>query len=167
MRKIEMKRITKHSMEKNFFFAPWSKGLGATRRAAMLLLVMMLTTVTTWADNYVTLTSSTTSWTGGNTYVTNGDVTIEGRITVTGDVTLILTDGYTLNAKLGIEVREGNSLTIEGGTNGTGTLTIKNEGGTRAGIGGGYKKVGIKTYPTQYGDITINGGIVNVQGANQ
>ena len=28
---------------KNFFFAPLSKGLGATRRAAMLLLVMLLT----------------------------------------------------------------------------------------------------------------------------
>ena len=156
------------SIKKNFF-APLASGLGATRRAAMLLLVMMLTTVTTWADNYVTLTSSTSTqtWTNGNTYVANGEVNIEGRITVTGDVTLILTDGCALNAKLGIEVRVGNSLTIEGGTNGTGTLTIKNEGGTRAGIGGGYKKVGIKTYPTQYGDITINGGIVNVQGANQ
>ena len=26
MRKIEMKRITKHSMEKNFFFAPLASG---------------------------------------------------------------------------------------------------------------------------------------------
>ena len=43
MRKIEMKRITKHSMEKNFFFAPLASGLGATRRAAMMLLVMLLT----------------------------------------------------------------------------------------------------------------------------
>lgn len=154
------------SIKKNFF-APLSSGLGATRRAAMLLLVMMLTTVTAWADDYVKLTSTTTSWTNGKTYVTNGDVTIANRITVTGNVTLILTDGYTLTAPNGIEVRVGNSLTIEGGTNGTGTLTIKNEGGTRAGIGGGYKKVGIKKDPTQYGNITINGGIVNVQGSNQ
>ena len=155
-------------MEKNFFFAPLASGLGATRRAAMLLLVMMLTTVTTWADNYVTLTSTTTSWTNGKTYETNGNVTIANRITVTGNVTLKLTDGCTLNANLGIEVRVGNSLTIEGGTNGTGTLTIKNEGGERAGIGGGYKpKVGVTKYKTQYGNITINGGIVNVQGANQ
>jgi len=151
---------------KKVFFAPLASGLGATRRAAMLLLVMMLTTVTAWADN-VTLTSSTTSWTNGNTYVANGEVNIANRITVTGNVTLILTDGCTLNAKLGIEVGEGNSLTIEGGTNGTGTLTIKNEGGTRAGIGGGYKKVNYKTYPTQYGNITINGGTVNVKGGDQ
>ena len=36
-------------MEKKDFFAPLSKGLGATRRAAMLLLVMLLTTATAWA----------------------------------------------------------------------------------------------------------------------
>ena len=154
------------SIKKNFF-APLASGLGATRRAAMMLLVMMLTTATTWAAP-VTLTSSTSTqtWTNGNTYVANGEVNIEGRITVTGDVTLILTDGCTLRAPNGIEVRKGNSLTIEGGTNGTGTLTI--EGGTRAGIGGGYKKSTYSvTYLTQYGDITINGGIVNVQGGSQ
>lgn len=77
------------------------------------------------ADN-VTLTPSTsTTWTNGNTYVTNGDVTIADRITVEGDVTLILTDCYTLTAPNGIEVRVGNSLTIQGGTNGTGKLTIE------------------------------------------
>ena len=148
------------SIKKNFF-APLASGLGATRRAAMLLLVMMLTTVTTWADNYVTLTSSTSTQTWkNNTYVANGEVNIEGRITVTGTVTLVLTDGCTLRAPNGIEVRVGNSLTIEGGTNGTGTLIItKNEYG-KAGIGGGY----LKGYSTQYGDITINGGIVNVKG---
>ncbi len=135
-------------------------------RLLLTLLFMLVTAVTTWADNYVTLKSDTKTW-NNNTYVTNGDVTIADRITVKGNVTLILTDGCTLTAPNGIEVRVGNSLTIEGGTNGTGTLTIKNEGGTRAGIGGGYKKVGINTYPTQYGNITINGGIVNVQGANQ
>jgi hypothetical protein len=165
MRKIVMKRISKNKMEKKSFFAPWASGLGATRRAAMTLLVMMLTTVTAWAED-VTLTSSAKTW-KNNTYVTNGDVTIADRITVTGNVTLILTDGYTLTASKGIEVRVGNSLTIEGGTNGTGTLIIENKEGTRAGIGGGNKKVGITKYPTQYGDITINGGIVNVKGGDQ
>ena len=135
-------------------------------RLLLTLLFMLVTVVTTWADN-VTLTSSTKSWTDGNTYVTNGYVTIADRITVTGNVTLILTDGYTLTAPNGIEVRVGNSLTIEGGTNGTGTLTIEKNGISRAGIGGGYKKVGIKKDPTQYGNITINGGIVNVKGGAQ
>ena len=50
MRKIEKIRISNNTMEKNFFFAPWSKGLGATRRAACVLLVMLLTTATAWAQ---------------------------------------------------------------------------------------------------------------------
>ena len=148
------------SIKKNFF-APLSKGLGATRRAAMLLLVMMLTTVTTWADNYVTLTSTTTSWTNGKTYETNGNVTIANRITVTGNVTLILTDGYILTASKGIEVSEGNSLTIEGGTNGTGKLIIEGCAEGKSGIGGGSGT------PVKYGNITINGGIVNVTGGKK
>ena len=132
----------------------------------MLLLVMMLTTVTTWADT-VKLKSSTSTqtWTNGNTYVTNGDVTIEGRITVKGTVTLILTDGYTLTAPNGIEVKVGNSLTIEGGTNGTGTLIIAKNEYSKAGIGGGS---GTHSWdPIKYGNITINGGIVNVKGGAQ
>lgn len=36
-------------MEKKNFFAPSTKGLGATRRAAAMLLVMLLTTATAWA----------------------------------------------------------------------------------------------------------------------
>ena len=122
-----------------------------------MLLVMMLTTVTTWADNYVTLTSTTKTW-ENNTYVANGEVNIADRITVTGDVTLILTDGCTLTAPNGIEVGYPNSLTIEGGTNGTGTLTIEKNGYSKAGIGGGSGT------PAKYGNITINGGIVNVKG---
>lgn len=43
------------SIKKNFF-APWAKGLGATRRAAMLLLVMVLTTATAWAQTTITPT---------------------------------------------------------------------------------------------------------------
>ena len=147
------------SIKKNFF-APLASGLGATRRAAMLLLVMMLTTVTTWADNYETLTSTTKTW-ENNTYVTNGNVTIANRITVKGNVTLILTDGYILTASKGIEVSEGNSLTIEGGTNGTGKLIIEGCAEGKSGIGGGSGT------PAKYGNITINGGIVNVTGGKK
>ena len=130
-------------------------------RLLLTLLLLLLTAVTTWADNYVTLTSTTKSW-KNNTYVTNGDVTIADRITVTGNVTLILTDGYTLSAPNGIEVRYPNSLTIEGGTNGTGTLTIEKNEFSKAGIGGGSGKY--TSDPVIYGNITINGGIVNVKG---
>ena len=48
---------------KKDIFAPWSKGLGATRRAAMLLLVMMLTTMTAWAQTSSTINVGGTDYT--------------------------------------------------------------------------------------------------------
>ena len=72
MRKIEKIRISNNTMEKNFFFAPLSKGLGATRRAAMLLLVMMLTATTAWATvRTVTFTLTNHKNTSEATQATN------------------------------------------------------------------------------------------------
>ena len=99
-----------------------------------------------------------TTWSNG-WYRLDDDITVYDRINVNGDVHLILCDGHTLNAKAGISVLEGNSLTIYGQRLGTGTLnaTAKDQGA--AGIGGlvdnGWPKVGA---------ITINGGIVNAKG---
>ena len=58
-----MKRISKNTMEKKNFFAPSSKGLGATRRAAALLLVMMLTATTAWAQTTSTINVGGTDYT--------------------------------------------------------------------------------------------------------
>ena len=99
------------------------------------------------------LSGSSTSWTDGNTYTLNSDVTIDWFVSVTGNVTLILPDGYTLTAHNGIVVTEGNSLTIYG--EGSGTL-ISTGGGGCAGIGG--------VYDENCGNITINGGTVNAIG---
>ena len=108
-----------------------------------------------WELDAVVLTSSTIDWTDGNYYTLNSDVTIGPIVFVTGDVTLILADGYTLTASTGITVNEGNSLTIEG--EGSGTL-VSSGGGNGAGIGGGYDGNG--------GEITINGGTVNATGTD-
>ena len=101
----------------------------------------------------IVLTSDSTSWTDGNIYTLNSDVTIDDRVTVTGAVTLILTDGYILTIEFGINVSEGNILTIN--CEGTGTLNIP-DGGGGAGIGGGDQE--------NCGNITINGGTVNATG---
>ena len=74
----------------------------------------------------IILTSDSTTWTDGNIYTLNSDVTIDYRAGVTGDVTLIIPDGYTLTASEGINVSEGNSLTING--EGSGTLSIPDNG---------------------------------------
>ena len=44
---------------------------------------------------------STYPWTDGNVYILNSDINIFGRIEVSGSVTLILKDGYTLTASNG------------------------------------------------------------------
>lgn len=132
--------------------------------------------------------STTTAWNSGWYVVNSGDpnnpIRIDSRVTVTGDVYLILMDDKTLTVNSGINVAEDNSLTIYGQSGGTGTLiatvssydaaiggdrnekvgsivinggTINATGGIYgAGIGGGYNGNG--------GTITINGGMVSATG---
>ncbi len=76
-------------------------------------------------------------------YVARGDVTIADRITVTGDVHLILSDGATLTASEGIGVAVGNSLSVYGQTLGTGKLIA--EGNKHAGIGGSMGADGVSS----------------------
>ena len=62
------------TINKNFFFAPWASGLGATRRAAVLLLVMMLTATTAWAtDKTLSGSESYTAQNGDGLDIRHGD----------------------------------------------------------------------------------------------
>ena len=123
-------------------------------------------TPTTTADN-VTVTvvdSSTTTWGSSRSttwYVVNDPtgVTISSRITVRGNVHLILADGASLTASKGITVAEGNNLTIYGQENGTGTLATGTPDRNNAGIG----SIGGPDDETS-GVITINGGTVTATG---
>ena len=107
-----------------------------------------------WELDPIILTSNLRFWTDGNYYTLNSDVTIGSWVDVTGNVTLILADGYTLTASNGIVVDEGNSLTIEG--EGSGTLVSNGQEG-QAGIG--------STQYANFGEITINGGTVTATGS--
>ena len=98
---------------------------------------------TAWGGN----DSETESW-----YVVNSTTTIGNRVTVNGDVHLILADNCTLTVNGGINVAESNSLTIYGGT----VTAAGGNGG--AGIGGGSGGAG--------GTITIYGGTVTATGGN-
>ena len=100
-----------------------------------------------------TVTSSTTEWLDGYTYNLIGDVTISSRIIVNGTVTLNLCEGCTLTASEGIDVSEGNTLTIEG----KGTLNATGKQYT-AGIGGDYYNI------SACGTINIKGGNVTATG---
>ena len=128
----------------------------------------------------IAVTSATTEMTTG-AYRVSDDITVDERIVINGDVTLILDEGKTLNATKGIELSDGNKLTIDGkgtlnatgdenfagiGASEVGTLVIENGivnatgGYNGAGIGGSKQNsVG--------GTITINGGTVtSIGGSN-
>ena len=107
-----------------------------------------------------TVERTMTEWTDG-WYVMNGSVKISNRITVTGTVNLILTDGCDLQAQKGISVKEGNSLTIwgqhepayyEAMEQVSAYQLTASGGGAQAAIGGDNQQTN--------GPITINGGTV-------
>ena len=102
----------------------------------------------------VTSSAETVTWNAG-WYVVSQDATIDNRITVSGDVNLILADGKTLTASKGITVEDNRSLTIYAQAGGTGKLvaTHPNDDADKAAIGrNGFGKEG--------GSVAIHGGCV-------
>ena len=122
----------------------------------------------------IPITSATKEMTDGWYAVTedvtinllNGDWTTHNSLPVRGTVNLILCDNTVFNAKRGIFVSKGNSLTIWGQSKNAGVLNAKgdtNVNTQNAGIGG-------KRHPDVFhgradaGSITINGGTINAVG---
>ena len=115
--------------------------------------------------------SGTTTWgTAGQVkrYKVSGNVTVNSRITVNGNVHLVLADGATLTAAKGITVHSGNSLTIYGQSKGSGKLIATgseipgSSGKESAAIGG--EGPGSNYGSNVAGTITIHGGNVNATG---
>ena len=80
---------------------------------------------TPFPATYNTMTSSTTTWSAG-TYVVEGEVTISGSISLTGDVDLIIKDGAKLTVNNNHIYGLGNNLSIYGQANQTGQLVVDN-----------------------------------------
>lgn len=152
-----------------------------TRRTAAVLALAVLTATTAWAQDVTYLEYNTTTktfdsktcssyttindqtaWTAG-WYVVSSEVTIDTRISVTGDVHLILANGATLNAPKGIGCIEGNSLTIYAQSNDEATMGVLNAGqgvGANESPNYSYAAIGGETTSTSpvNGTITIHGG---------
>ena len=116
------------------------------------------------AQTATVVTTGVTQWGGDESdkeywYVVNDEINITDRITVTGNVHLILADGCNLTASKGINVSAGNSLSIYGQTNGSGALEATRDS-YNAGIGGGFGSGG------SGGEVTIHGGEVTATGGN-
>ena len=108
-------------------------------------------------DEYTLLTAEHDTTLNSGWYVVNGTVTFAQRLTVNGDVHLILKDGCDLQANLGITVNSGNNLTIYsqqdecgGPVEGSGKLTVPQ-----------YVE---ELKPNQYREMTHNAGIGGANG---
>ncbi len=119
-------------------------------------------------DSATKVTSEDTAWTetteNPGWYMVNSDVTVDSRVTVSGNVHLILADGcsLTVNDNIVGAYGSGSSLTIYGQDGGTGTLSVKGSitGGT--GIDGNFGNGG----SGGGGNVTINSGTVKATSIN-
>ena len=109
-------------------------------------------------ESAIVLTADSKGWTEG-WYVAKNNLSIGERVTVSGNVRLILKSGCTLEIEKGIYVPSGASLTIYGQKNDTGKLNISGYQNVRyAGIGGNTDD------EAAHGTITINGGNITAKG---
>ena len=111
--------------------------------------------------------TSTTEMTAG-WYTVYGSVININRIVVTGDVHLILTDGCTLTVSEGIELTDGNSLTVYAQRGGSGKLNAGRDNLEHAGIGGSAGGAhDISVLPGgDCGALTVYGGALTVKSRN-
>ena len=107
-------------------------------------------------DSYTLINAGLISW-ENEWFVADGEITIDDRITTSGDVNVILCDGAKLTLSKGITVLSGTSFTVWGQENQTGKLIARSSNGD-AGIGGTFKKVA--------GNIIINGGDIEAYGSS-
>ena len=132
-----------------------------------------VTEQTKTVDTCTPIDKTTVTWDGSTTggwYVASGNVTIDQRVTVTGDVYLILTDGCTLTINGGIQVEEDDSLTIYGQSDQADTMgrlttsiTAENDSTYDAAIGGSGGKDG----GMDGGAVTIHGGFVSAMAIDE
>ena len=125
-----------------FFRACW-RNIKRSRQHLSVALLTLMMSLTAMAQQ--SMTSSATSWSGE--YTVTGNVTIDSEVRLTGDATVNLAEGATLNINGRINCSDGtkHALTI----NGSGTMNVT----------GSYDGVGIIRH---FSKATINGGTVNV-----
>ena len=109
--------------------------------------------------DYSYIRSTDTAWSGW--VVASQNLTLDSRVTVSGTVNLILMDGKTLTIAGGIGVGKGTTLNIYAQSGNSGKLIAGSRSNSYyAGIGAG---VGTMTV-AHYGNITINGGVIEAEG---
>lgn len=123
-------------------------------KTVIMLFLMAFTASTAWALDYTArgqTYADAPTWKNCTVNINgNGSITFENRITISGTVTLNLGANTTLVALEGIELAEGNTLTI----NGSGTLKATGASG-KSGIGSQF-----------FGTLVVNGGNITATGGS-
>ena len=107
-------------------------------------------------DVQAILLDNTMTTLAAGTYVVNSDVTYTNTVTITGDVTLILADGYTMN--IGTSESRINGKGIK--RSGTATLTIYGQSASSGALS--IYTTGTASYGIWAKAITIDGGHITV-----
>ena len=111
--------------------------------------------------DYSYIRSTDTAWSGW--VVASQNMTLDSRVTVSGTVNLILMDGKTLTISGGIGVGKDTTLNIYAQSGNSGKLIAGSRSNSfYAGIGAG---AGTMT-TAHYGNITINGGVIEAEGGS-
>ena len=97
------------------------------------------------------LDNTTTAWTAGTFAVPAGGLTYSDAITVSGNVTLTLTEGETLTLNKGISLAEGATLTVQG----NGTMTVNGSDNSTA-----------STVAGSTGTLVLTSGTLTATGGN-
>lgn len=101
------------------------------QRVAMTLLALVLTSASAWAAGDISILTGSETELSEGTYLVNSNITFNNKITLKGDVIIILADGKTMNVgtseapihdDYAIKGTSGASLDIYGQSLGTGTL---------------------------------------------
>ena len=134
-----------------------NRGFHLISMLLIMIMVVAFSAVPADAATRIIVKDNTTNWNDGNEYIVYGEITIDSRIEVTGNVVLNVDRNAKLTAKSGIHVSEGAQLTIEG----TGTLVSTGVNG-HAGIGGNVGDAGgsiiINNNPTSNVSVEATGG---------
>ena len=105
---------------------------------------------------YTEVTAAENTWSNG-TYVVLHDTVVSEKITVTGNVNLILCDDTALTAENGITVSNGGHLNIYAQKNGTGKLIANGTPGPdKTGNTDGFSAI--------EGSVTVHGGVIEAIG---
>ena len=134
-----MKKQTLQDLRLSVIFSPFFNSGNVSALGTTTEVTYLDENGDTKTANATVVDENSTSWSEG-WYVVDGDVTINSRVSATGNVHLILKDGCKLTVNGGIGLQSDSNISIYGQGEGSGELTATSNSAGCAGIGGKSSK---------------------------